>query len=72
VSETVRAVRNWLSRTSADRSAAIPSGSIIFERYESFQEELPAFCHRLNFDANELIFSDFSTVVEEWLSVNEW
>jgi hypothetical protein len=72
VGEAIRAVRNWLRKSDAGRSVTIPSGSIIFERYEAFRESLPELCHSLRFDEDELIFSDFSMVVEEWLSVNEW
>ena len=37
--EIVKAVRNWLRNTSKRRT--IPSGSIIWERYQRFRQELP-------------------------------
>ena len=63
--EIVKVVRNWL-RT-ASRHRTIPSGDIIWERYQNFIQDLPktAETHRLTVE--EMIFNDYTLVIEEWL-----
>ena len=63
--EIVKVVRNWL-RT-ASRHRTIPSGDIIWERYQNFMQDLPktAETHRLTVE--EMIFNDYTLVIEEWL-----
>lgn len=68
----VRIVRNWLRNASAGSGVVIPSGSLMVERYERFQRELPLLCTTLRLDRNELIFNDFTTLAAEWLKVNSW
>lgn len=70
--KAVRLVRDWLRNASVGSSAVIPSGSLMAERYERFQHELPLLCDRLRLDRDELIFNDFTTVAAEWLKVNSW
>lgn len=70
--ETVKIVRNWLRNASADSGVVIPSGSVMVERYERFQRELPLLCNTLRLDRDELIFNDFTTLTAEWLKVNSW
>lgn len=65
-------VRNWLRNALTGTGVSIPSGSIIFERYEAFQAKLPMHCAGLNLDPAELIFNDYIQVVEEWLKDNPW
>ena len=60
----VTRVRNWL-RTESD--APMPSGAVIYDRYERFRRELPALCDRLRLDVNDLPFVDFSLAIALWL-----
>ena len=65
-------VRNWLRNALAGTGISIPSGSLVFERYESFKRDLPELSEGLNLDPTELIFNDYIQVVEEWLKDNSW
>ena len=65
-------VRDWLRNALRGTGISIPSGSLIFGRYESFKEDLPVFCTGLNLDPRELIFNDYVQVVEVWLEENLW
>ena len=61
----VTSVRNWL-RAESDM-ANLPSGAIIFSRYEAFRDELPALCSSMRLDEGALTFADFSHIVARWL-----
>jgi hypothetical protein len=61
----VTSVRNWL-RAESDM-ANLPSGAIIFSRYEAFRDELPALCSSMRLDEGTLTFADFSHIVARWL-----
>lgn len=63
--EVITRVRNWL-RT-ASRRETIPSGSIIWERYEEFTEKLPQTAREARLIAEELIFNDYTWMVAQWL-----
>lgn len=65
-------VRNWLRNALSGSGISIPSGSLIFERYGSFKEDLPALCTGLNLNPAELTFNDYVQVIEEWLKDNPW
>ena len=63
----IKIVRNWLrsySRTS------IPSGSVIWNRYQTFKSDLPQLCTELKLDINELIYNDHVLLVSKWLKIN--
>jgi hypothetical protein len=63
----IKIVRNWLrsySRTS------IPSGSVIWNRYQKFKAELPQLCTELKLDINDLIYNDYVLLVSKWLKIN--
>lgn len=63
----IKIVRNWLrsySRTS------IPSGSVIWSRYQAFGADLPQLCAELKLDINELIYNDYVLLVSKWLKIN--
>lgn len=63
----IRVVRDWLrtySRTS------IPSGSIIWSRYQVFEDDLPLLCEELRLNPKELIFNDYVLLVSRWLKIN--
>ena len=68
----VKIVRNWMRNASAGSGVVIPSGSLMVERYERFQRELPLLCATLRLDRDELIFNDLATLAAEWLKVNSW
>jgi hypothetical protein len=63
----VRLIRNWLQNYS---KAILPSGSIIWKRYQLFQKELPLLCKDLKLDAKELTFNDYVLLVSRWLKIN--
>lgn len=72
VRKAVTATRNWLSEYAKERRILVPSGSIIFQRYEEFLGQLPQWCKALGYDPEELVFNDRTTLVAEWLKVNSW
>lgn len=66
-SEVIMRVRNWL-RT-ASRRETIPSGSIIWERYQEFIEKLPQTAREARLIPEELIFNDYTLLVAQWLEI---
>lgn len=65
--EVITHVRNWL-RT-ASRREAIPSGGIIWERYQEFMEKLPQMAREGRLIVEELIFNDYTSMVTQWLRI---
>ena len=63
--EIVTVVRNWLRNTS--KRQTIPSGSIIWERYQKFRQELSQIAQAFQLEVEELIFNDYTFVLAEWL-----
>ena len=63
--EIIKSVRDWL-RT-ASRRETIPSGSIIWERYQEFTEELPQIARESRLRVEDLIFNDYTLLVAQWL-----
>ena len=66
--EIVKCVRDWL-RTASGRPT-IPSGSIIWERYQDFVRDLPETAQKYQLAVEEMIFNDYTLVIEEWLKTN--
>ena len=60
-------VRNWL-RT-ASRRETIPSGSIIWRRYQEFIEKLSQTAREARLILEELIFNDYTLLVAQWLEI---
>ena len=67
--EIVKGVRNWL-RT-ASRHRTIPSGDIIWERYQNFMQDLPEMTQIWQLDANNLIYNDYIWLIVKWLRTRE-
>ena len=63
--EVITRVRNWL-RT-ASRRETIPSGSIIWKRYQEFMEKLPQTAQECQLTVEDLIFNDYILLVAQWL-----
>lgn len=63
--EVIMHVRNWLRNTS--RRETIPSGGIIWERYQEFMEKLPQTAREARLIVEELIFNDYTLLVAQWL-----
>lgn len=63
--ELIRVVRNWLRTASGRRT--IPSGSVIWERYQEFMRDLPRTVQRFQLTVEEMIFNDYTLMIEEWL-----
>lgn len=62
-----RVVRDWLRTYS---SFSIPSGSVIWSRYQVFKKDLPLLCKELKLNLKELIFNDYVLLVSRWLKIN--
>ena len=62
----VKAVRNWLRAASGRKT--IPSGSIIWNRYQEFMEDLPQLAQAFELEVKELIFNDYTFMLAEWLT----
>lgn len=60
-------LRNWLRGHSRQ---SIPSGSIIWSRYQTFKGEVPLLCKGLKLNMKELIYNDYVLLVSEWLKIN--
>lgn len=63
--EVVKVVRNWL-RTASKRQT-LPSGNIIWERYQNFMEDLPQMAKDFQLEVDDLIFNDYVWVLGKWL-----
>ena len=63
--EIVTVVRNWLRN--ASRRETIPSGGIIWERYQEFMEKLPQMAREGRLIVEELVFNDYTSMVTQWL-----
>ena len=61
----ITVVRNWI-RTASKRQT-IPSGSIIWGRYQEFMEDLPQLAQEHQLKVDELIFNDYTLVITRWL-----
>jgi hypothetical protein len=68
----IRIARDWLRNASLSSGVIIPSGARMVDRYRAFQAELPLLCERLQLDRDDLIFNDYTTLIAEWLKVNNW
>ena len=62
-------VRNWLRTVS--RRETIPSGSIIWERYQDFMKNLPQIAQEEQLIAEELIFNDYTQLLVQWLKTKD-
>ncbi|MCE2394868.1 hypothetical protein J4G02_09815 [Candidatus Poribacteria bacterium] len=61
----ITVVRNWI-RTASKRQT-IPSGSIIWGRYQEFMEDLPQLAQEHQLKVDQLIFNDYTLVITRWL-----
>ncbi|HEU4558782.1 MAG TPA: hypothetical protein VFS20_13070 [Longimicrobium sp.] len=66
--EVIRGVRNALRTWCPERE--LPGAAVTFERYLRFDAALMQLADRMGLDANDLSFSDFTSLVGEWLRVN--
>ena len=64
--KAIKCIRNWLSSKTAD---PIPSPSILIEDYHEFIEALPELCAENQWIAGELTFSEYSSLVTNWLTL---
>ena len=55
--------RNWL----LSASPGLPGGSAIWDEYKTFKSNLPAMCSEMKLVESELIFNDYTRLVDEWL-----
>jgi hypothetical protein len=68
VGRVITVVRDWLRLELDPRLVKTPSGVAIYGRYEAFRLLLPAVCDDLNWDSDNLPFSDFSWAVYDWIT----
>ena len=66
--EVIPIVRGWL-RNQSGRTTII-GGVEIQNRYELFIDNLPDLCAALQLTVDELIFNDYTTIIEAWLKEN--
>ena len=64
--EIVTVVRNWLRNVS--KRETIPSGGIIWRRYQEFMGDLPQLAQAFQLEVDELIFNDYTFLLAEWLT----
>jgi hypothetical protein len=70
--KAIAAVRDWLSNSVSRTGVIIPSGSLIANRFERFERQLPQWCRRLGLVPAELTFRDQRVLIEQWLRANAW
>lgn len=58
-------IRDWLD--TASNRKTIPSGSVICERYKSFQQDLPTICADARLNLAELTYGDYLYAAGQWL-----
>lgn len=64
----ISAVRNWVA--TALPQHGLEGGTVIAQRFEQFQQDLPALCRELRREREELIFVDLSEMIRNWLRAN--
>ena len=70
VEAAISIVRDWLRPYLDPLVVKTQSGSTIYGRYQGFQITLPAYCHKLRWDLDNLSFADFSWAVYDWIKNN--
>jgi hypothetical protein len=68
--QLIEIIRDWLRLELDPRTTIIPGGLRIFQRYQDFQNDLPAICAKPNWHPTQLPFADFSYAVATWIKVN--
>jgi hypothetical protein len=66
--QVISNIRNWLR--AASKRPTIPGGGKIWERFQQFQQDLPAICRQLHIQVAELTFVDYRDFVVTWLKEN--
>ena len=61
----IKRVRDWLRNSSSRKT--IPGPVAIWNRYQTFLAVLPELCEEARWDVDDLIFIDYSLLIEEWL-----
>ena len=62
----ITCIRNWLTTKTTEK---IPSPGIIIKEYNEFIESLPELCEASTWLPEELTFSEFSSLVFNWLTL---
>jgi hypothetical protein len=65
ISVEINTLRKWLSTVPTNET--LPGGAAIVRRYRVFQTELPQILAKLDLEASEVTFADYTNIVEEWL-----
>jgi hypothetical protein len=63
--KTINVIRNWLRSTSGRTTT--PGPARIREQFVRFSSVLPEYCDRQGLDRHDLQFSEYVTLIEEWL-----
>jgi len=61
-------IRDWLSAHS--RRKAMPTGDIIWDKYQLYLSELPDLCAKLNQSQHMLTYNDYVRLTANWLKQN--
>ena len=69
VETIVRIVRNWLRAASGWRT--IPGGGAIWRHYQEFLKDLPRTAEGFQLEVEDMIFNDYTLVLEEWLKTRD-
>ncbi|HDY66003.1 MAG TPA: hypothetical protein ENH84_07225 [Phycisphaerae bacterium] len=66
--ELIAIVRDWLRNSSKRKT--IPSGQIIWKRYQQFRVDLPSICRKNKWSVKDPHFIDFKDAASIWLENN--
>lgn len=62
----IEVVAGWLRRQS--RRRGLPGGRSIAREFDTFLAQLPAICGAMGFEVDELTFTDYASIVAEYLA----
>lgn len=65
----INAVRNWL--VTASRRTTIPSGTVIYNRYNTFQSGMRRACRQQSIDYDAMPFIELVSNITDWLNINQ-
>lgn len=66
--ECVAVIRNWLSAQSRQR--LMPTGDVIWDKYQLYLSELPALCAQISQTPNLMTYNDYARLTQTWLKKN--
>jgi predicted nucleotide-binding protein len=67
VDEVIKCTRNWLDSHRPKSAKKLPGARYIVNRYRDYCEILPAICHNMKLDYDDLTFSDKWETITDWM-----